>query len=173
MVRAGPFMRMESFEPPNSAAQQNPSTSSCLHPLAPRSSWVLVMLTKAWLFVPVSSTSSHEFQPCDSRRFDQLRPRYYRRRDFWCWSFWIKGKRSSKAASSHIFTNTMRVECLDTRVDFSSKFSRRTKCVGVQRFPIPVPTWGEWNNGLFLHERIRLNRILFTETTVEVWPVFE
>jgi hypothetical protein len=31
----------------------------------------------------------------------------------------------------------------------------------------------QWNNGLFLHERIRLNRVLFTETTVEVWPVFE
>ena len=53
----------------------------CLHLLAPRSSWVLVMLTEAWLRVLVFSTSSHECQPCDSRRFDQLRPRYYRRRD--------------------------------------------------------------------------------------------
>jgi hypothetical protein len=46
-----------------------------------------------------------------------------------------------------------------------------------ERTRIPLELWcsfsPEWNNGLFLHERIRLNRILFTETTVEVWPVFE
>ena len=50
----------------------------------------------------------------------------------------------------------------------SSKFSRRTKCVGDWRFPLPAPTRGEWNNGLFLHERIRLNRVLFPGTTVSV-----